>query len=565
MKAVWTCIALVVMLLGPEAALAQTTSTSPAAAGAIVAPPAPQTPIVPPVALPPAPAPLELTELADGVPVPVFGTQLFTGAFSAARPTKGPDYLIQPGDQIAVRIYGAVNVDAVQVVDGNGALFIQGIGPVNVGGAPASSLQSRLATALRSVYTDTVGVYVDILQGGSLGVFVTGDVRRPGRYLGSTGDSVLFFLDQAGGIDPGKGSFRNVTVMRNGQPQITFDLYDFIIRGQIANFVFKNGDVIHIGRRGAMVGVTGDAISGYAFEARAGSTGLSGAEIVALSRPTGTVSSIGVTSVRNGLGQSAYYSLTDFSKVMLSDGDHVILRSDIFTQSISVSLQGDLRGPSIFVLPRGAKLSQLLAQVPLEGSDVEASYVHIERPSVALQQKEALDRALDNLEKAALTAPATTSETAAIAAGQASQLERFVARARQVEPSGKVAVYTNGQFHDLKLESGDKVIFPNRSDVVLVAGEAVSPGAFVFADGQTIRDYVNRAGGFAPNANKSRFALRRPDGSAVVAKAGDRPRPGDEIVVVPSIVNPGFLLFKDITTIVFQIATTAAAAINISN
>jgi protein involved in polysaccharide export with SLBB domain len=292
---------------------------------------------------------------------------------------------------------------------------------------------------------------------------------------------------------------------------------------------------------------------------------LTGAEVTALSRPKGTVSSIGVTSVRNGLAQSAFYSSADFAKVILSDGDHVNLRSDVFTQSISVTIQGDLKGPSIFVLPRGAKLSQLLSKVPLEDSDVEATYVHIERPSVAVQQKEALDRALDNLEKAALTAPATSSETASIASGQASQLERFIARARQATPSGKVAVYTEGQFHDLKLESGDRVIFPNRTDVVLVAGETVSPGAFVFAEGQTIQEYVNRAGGFAPNANKSRFALRRPDGSAVVARARHRPRPGDEIVVVPNIVNPGFLLFKDITTIVFQLMTTTAAAINISN
>lgn len=565
MKTVQACIATAVLLLAPAASFAQSPPQSPPSAGVIVAPPAPQTPVVPPVALPPAPVPLELTTLADGVDVPVFGTQLFTGAFSAARPTKGPDYLIQPGDQIAVRIYGAVNVDAVQVVDGSGSLFIQGIGPVSVGGAPASTLQSRLAAALRAVYTDTVGVYVDILQGGSLGVFVTGDIRRPGRYLGSTGDSILFFLDQAGGIDPAKGSFRNVTVMRNGQTQITFDLYDFIIRGQIANFVFKNGDVIQIGRRGAMVGVTGDAMNGYAFEARAGASGLTGAEITALSRPTGTVSSIGVTSVRNGLGQSAFYSPADFAKVILSDGDHVILQSDVFTQSISVTIEGDVKGPSIFVMPRGAKLSQLLAQVPLEGSDVETTYVHVERPSVALQQKEALDRALDNLEKAALTAPATSSETAAIAAGQASQLERFIARARLATPSGKVAVYTEGEFHDLKLESGDRIIFPSRTDVVLVAGEAVSPGAFVFAEGHTIQDYVNRAGGFAPNANRGRFALRRPDGSAIVVRARHRPRPGDQIVVVPNIVNPGFLLFKDVTTIVFQLITSTAAAINLSS
>ncbi len=502
---------------------------------------------------------------ADGAIAQVYGTQLFSGAFSAARPTKDSSYLIQPGDQIAVRIYGAINVDAVQTVDTSGALFIQGIGPVNVANAPASQLQGRLTEALRGVYNDSVGVYVDVLQGGSIGVFLAGDVNRPGRYLGSPGDSVLYFLDQAGGIDATRGSFRQVSVRRDGQTVASYDLYDFMTAGRLANFNFRNGDVVYVARRGPMVVVTGEAANAYAFEASAGQTFLSGADLITLARPSATVTSVGVTRVRDGFAQGEYFTLAAFSGSQLGAGDRVEMRSEIFTQTVSVRLVGDLMGPSIMVLPRGARLSQLLAQVPLDQTDIEPTYVHIERRSVAARQKEALNRSLDTLLRAALTTPTSSAEGATAAAQQSDQIASFVDLARRTELPGKVAVYIDDRFHDLQLEDGDRVIFPRRTDVVIVAGEVLSPGAFVHAGDLRIRDYIDRAGGYAANANRSRFALRRPDGSARIVRANDRPRPGDEIVIVPSFSDRRMIMFRELTQIAFQIATTAAAVINITD
>lgn len=565
-------LATLVLSLTGTSGLAQTATPPPAAlptGGPTVQTVPPLAAPAPTAVAPPAPAaPLDLSRssavAADGTMAQVYGTQLFSGAFSAARPTKDSSYLIQPGDQIAVRIYGAINVDAVQTVDTSGSLFIQGIGPVNVANAPASQLQARLTEALRSVYNDSVGVYVDVLQGGSIGVFLAGDVNRPGRYLGSPGDSVLYFLDQAGGIDATRGSFRQVSVRRDGQVVASYDLYDFMTEGRLANFNFRNGDVVYVARRGPMVIVTGEAGNAYAFEAPAGQTSLSGAELLALARPTATVTSVGVTRVRDGLAQGEYFPLADFAATRLGAGDRVEMRSEIFTQTVSVSLVGDLMGPSIMVLPRGARLSELLARVPLDQTDIEPTYVHIERRSVAVRQKEALNRSLDTLLRAALTTPTSSAEGAEAATQQAEQITSFVAVARQAQPAGKVAVYIDDQFNDLQLEDGDRVIFPRRTDVVIVAGEVLNPGAFVHAGNLRIRDYIDRAGGYAANANRSRFALRRPDGSARIVRANDRPRPGDEIVIVPSFSDRRMILLRDLTQIAFQIATTAAAVINVS-
>jgi protein involved in polysaccharide export with SLBB domain len=513
----------------------------------------------------PDPSAQARVSLNGGEPLPVFGTDLFSGAFAAARPGQSSEYEIQPGDQIAVRIYGALNSDAVQTVDSQGRLFIQGVGPVTVGGFPASQVQRRVREAISQVFTEAVSVYANVLQGGTLGVFVTGDVIRPGRYVGSPSDSVLYFLDQAGGIDPLRGSFRDIQVIRRGQNLSNYDLYSFLISGSIESFRFEDGDVVLVGPRGALVGVTGEVRNAYAFEAAPRARQISGRDLLVLARPDSAATAAAVTSVRNGSRVAGAYTLQQLAGLPLGDGDQVEIRADVFTEQISVTLEGDLRGPSAFALPRGSRLSQLLAQVPLDGADIATEYVHIERRSVARQQKAALDAALDDLERAALTAPALSSDAAALRASEAALVSRYVAQARGAEPSGKVAVYTNGQFNDLKLESGDVVVFPSRTDVVVIAGEVLSPGAFVHAGGLRVKDYVNRAGGFAANANKKRFVLRRPDGSALVVNGGERPRPGDEIVVTPSFGNRTLQIFKDLTQIAFQIATSTAAVINITD
>jgi protein involved in polysaccharide export with SLBB domain len=505
-------------------------------------------------------------ELSGGDPLPVFGTDLFNGAFASARPAPPSSYQIQPGDKLSVRIYGAINSDAVQTVDSTGRVFVQGVGPVAVGGVQASQVQTRIRAALSQVFTDAVSVYVDVLQGGTLGIFVTGDVSQPGRYVGSPGDSILYFLDQAGGIDVERGSFRNIQILRGGQSIADYDLYPFLLSGRLESFRFEDGDTILVGPRGALVGVTGDAVlNDYVFELPPGATQISGRDLLALARPTVAATGGLVLSTRQGSGRSVAVDLNQFATLQLGDGDQANIVSDIYVEQIGVTVEGDIRAPSIYALPRGAMLSQLLAQLPLDGSNVATEYVHIERNSVAQQQKAALNEALNNLERAILTTPVLSSESAALRAAESSSIARFIERARAVEPEGKVAVYTDGRFNDVRLENGDRIVLPKRSDIVIVAGEVLSPGAFVGASRLRVRDYVLRAGGFAPNANKRRFILRRPDGSALVVDGGERPRPGDQIVVTPGLGNRNLQLLKDITQIAFQIATSAAAVINISD
>ncbi len=499
----------------------------------------------------------------DGLRLPVFGTELFTGSFAGSRPADRPDYIIQSGDQVVVNLFGAVNSGSSQIVDAQGNVFIVGVGPVHVLGARAGDLQSVVSSRVREVFTGAVGVYATVGQAGSVGVFVSGDVNRPGRYLGSSHDSVLFFLSQAGGIDAARGSFRNVTVRRGGQVVASYDLYDFLLNGQTQPIRFQDGDVVFVAPRGAMVGVTGNVRNAFAFEAPKGTGTMTGADLLPMTRPEPTVTGAGLRGFRNGTPRAAYFPMSDLSRVVLQDGDHVDFRSDAFVDTVTVSVQGEIKGPSIYVLPRGGTLSQLMARIPLDGTDVEPRFVHVQRLEVALEQKRALNDALFNLQKQVLTSSPQTTAAAALATSQATLINQFVDRASRAVPDGNIAVYSNGHFQDLRLQDGDVVILPSRTDVVIVAGEVLNPGGLAHAPGLTIKGYIARAGGFAAHANEGRFVLRHRDGSGEVADGNTRPQPGDEIVVLPKVGSSFLQWATDISQLLFQLALTTATVIQL--
>jgi protein involved in polysaccharide export with SLBB domain len=494
----------------------------------------------------------------DGLLVPVFGTNMFTGSFAGTRPGDRPDYIIQPGDSVVINLFGAVNSGGVQVVDATGNVFVSGVGPVRIGGQRASDLQATVSGAVARVFTSAVGVYATVNQAGTIGVYVSGNVARPGRYLGGARDSVLFFISQAGGVDPGRGSMRNIEVRRAGKLIANYDLYDFLLTGSVAPLHFEDGDVVVVAPRGPMIGVTGAARNAFAFEAPAGAKSMTGGDLLALAKAEPTVTGAALHGYRNDEPRSAYFTLPDFARVVLSDADHVEFRSDSFNGSVTVSIQGEVKGPSVYVMPRGSTVSQLMAQIPLQGTDVEPRWVHVQRPEVAVQQKLAINSELFNLQKQVLTSAPATNTAAQLATAQATLINQFVTQAQTVQPDGNIALYHNGVFQDLRLQDGDTVILPNRTDVVIVTGEVLSPGGLTHVEGMDIEHYVDLAGGYAEHANRKRYVLRHRDGSAAVATPKDKPLPGDELVVLPKIGDERLQLFIDLSQLFFQLALTSA-------
>ena len=212
-----------------------------------------------------------------------FGANLFRGRFTAEREDGlNPDYVLQQGDRITLRIWGAIAVDESVIVDPQGNIFIPNVGPVHVQGVQNAALNSHIEQAIRRVYRANVSIYTNLEAVTPVSAYVTGFVNNPGSYAGLASDSLLYFLDRAGGIDPKRGSFRDIRILRGGKVMEEVDLYDFLISGQISHRQFTDGDTILVGRRGASITVMGAARNTFSFEIPG--EGMTGSNVIDLAK-----------------------------------------------------------------------------------------------------------------------------------------------------------------------------------------------------------------------------------------------------------------------------------------
>lgn len=214
--------------------------------------------------VPPLP-PLQRTEFqtfvweTTGAGLPLFGYSLFEGpSYTPGQSVSVPaDYLLGPGDEVLLRVWGAVDLDLRLILDRAGQVSIPKVGTFTLAGISAGELPGALKSQISRVFnnvqlTATVG-YLRALQ-----VFVVGQARRPGAYTLSSLSTLVSALFESGG-PAATGSLRKIQLKRDGQVITTLDLYKFITEGdKSADKRLLPGDVIVIppaGPRVALMGV----------------------------------------------------------------------------------------------------------------------------------------------------------------------------------------------------------------------------------------------------------------------------------------------------------------------
>lgn len=503
------------------------------------------------------------TLLGAGLPAveeTMFGEQLFRpGSARSYGAGFNPDYTLSIGDQVALRMWGAFPYDAVQSIDAQGNVFIPNVGPVRLAGVRNADLNEVVRSSVRRVYRTNVDVYASLDASQPVRVFVTGFVRTPGQYAGVAAESVIGYLARAGGVDPERGSYIDVRVMRGSQVRATFNLYDFLLEGQINPIQLQDGDTIVVGGRHNAARVTGDVFNAYRFEFRGEE--ISVTDILRLARPKPGATHVSVVH-RVGTTQVAeYHRIDQVQALRIAAGDEVAVVSDRGVESILVRVDGAIESSRVLTLPYGATLRQALALVqPKPQARVEA--VQLYRQSVADRQREMLEVSLRILETNALTGRSATSEESELRAQEAQLITRFVERARTVQPRGQVVLAGRSGAMDAVLHDGDVLVIPEKSSVVMVHGEVTLPNAIAYDRRSSISDYVRLAGGSTQRRAFTRILLVRQDGT-VVTDLRANPEPGDEILVLPKVGTRNLEVARGITQILYQIAIAAKVALDL--
>jgi protein involved in polysaccharide export with SLBB domain len=498
--------------------------------------------------------PLGDPDRRPGPATAVFGATLFTGRPTAGGEGANPNYVISTGDRISVSVWGAVDAQAQAVVDPEGNIFLPAIGPVRLGGVRAGDVQRVVEEQVRRIYTQQVQVYAVLLTPGRVGVFVTGFVRLPGRHQGSGGDSVIDYLARAGGVDPSRGSFRDIAIQRGNDTIARVDLYDFLLRGRLPAVQFQEGDTIIVARQRRLVGADGAVRNNFLFEVPAGSNTLSGSALLDLAAPLPAATNAVVRGSRQGRPWSRYATLGELRRLALQDQDIVSFITDAPAPTIRVSVEGSRIGPSVLVADRDIGLCQLLNHIEVDPRLADAASVFLLRPGLAAQQRRAINEALDRLERQLFLSMSATQSVGVVRAREAELISTYIQRGRRVQPEGRLVVSDGtGRCQNLRLVDGDVIVIPERSDTVLVAGEVVSPQPIVARPGMTINDFIEQAGGLGQRGDRGQIMLRRASGQ-IVLNPREPPRGGDELIVLPYLDPLYFQVAADILNLVFQSA-----------
>lgn len=487
-------------------------------------------------------------------PSRMFGDQLFNGNFGNLYGGGfNPDYRVNIGDHVQIRIWGAFTFEGESIVDSQGNIFLPNVGPVLVAGTANGQLNNLVGSQVRRVYKSNVGVYASLDLSQPVKVFVTGFVRQPGLYAGIASESLLSYLDRAGGVDPDRGSYVDVTIRRGEQVRKRINLYDFLLNGQLEYTQLQNGDTIVVGQRKYSFGVIGEVYNPYDFEITQPELPL--AQALNLAKPKPGATHVSISRKQGKSMRSEYHPLGQAAGVTVQNGDTLTFTSDRSPGTIAVRVEGAHSGEHAVVLPYGSTMKEVLDKLkPNAMSRVDA--IQCYRLSMVQRQKEMLNVMLDKLEAAAYSSRSKTIEEANLRKQEAELISQFVAKARLIEPKGQV-ILDQSMLASTFLEDGDVIRIPERTSLVLVSGEVTFPNAVSWRAGLGVEDYIKQVGGYSQNDSASKVIVLRQNGEAIEADDVKELAAGDEIMVLPKIDAKNIEVARAISQIIFQIALMA--------
>ena len=444
---------------------------------------------------------------STGSALPLFGASLFNNpaAYSADSAAPAPsEYVLGPGDEVRVQIWGTFDFSGSFVLDRNGQINLPKVGVVTLVGVQIKDLEPVLLKKIGTVFNNvSLNAALGKLRG--ITVYVVGQAIQPGTYNLSSLSTLVNALFVSGGPSE-KGSMRNIELKRAGRTITTLDLYDFISKGDKSkDAALMPGDIIMIppaGKRMALVGAT-DHAAIYEFK-----EGDKLRDVLSL-----------------GGGLSSLASHQDASAERINPQDPQTPRK---VQSLKLSAQGlDTKlqdGDVITLLPISPAFANA---VTVQGTVAQAvkypwtanmRVTDIIPDSAALLSPEYFTRK-NNL-AISLGAEAAGKTIASRVNTSTNQINWEYALIERLNPKelrtevipfnlGK-AILQKDPLHNLLLQAGDIITILSNTDVQLpverktrlvrIEGEVQAPGMYQTLPGETLPQLLQRVGGLTPQA-----------------------------------------------------------------
>ncbi|MBT3606981.1 MAG: hypothetical protein HN515_01895 [Candidatus Marinimicrobia bacterium] len=401
-----------------------------------------------------------------------------------------PNYLIGPGDEIIVMLWGETQFRQVLTVDREGFVFIPEIGQVFVNGLNLNLLESKLFRVFSQSYASlnpqgrTPTTFLDVSLGNlrPLRIQVLGEVAQPGAYTVSPSASLFSALYYFNGPTT-RGSLRDIQLIRGGKKIASIDFYDYLLTGKKPkDQKLQLDDVIFIPRRLKTVTIEGEINRSGIYELKPKESltdliTMAGDLKITAYLDRAQIDRIVPFEDRAELGMDRMYTDVNLEQVLksadvfpLQDGDRMQIFSVLDLRQNVVDLRGAVTRPGSYDLGDSLKLSELINK-----GDGLLGDAYLERIDVVRIK------------------PDFTEELIKLDLGQ---------------------VLDGNPDYDIYLRGLDRVRVYGMTEMVprtyvSITGHAKRPGRFLLQENMTLYDLIFKAGGYVDEEYKKLTYLKR--------------------------------------------------------
>lgn len=406
----------------------------------------------------------------------VFGSELFSNGkldFTPNLQIAAPvNYILGPGDEVNLTLFGDQEVINNQVVDPSGRITMPYAGVVQVGGLTVEQAEDKLkgiltARGFNALESGETRITVSLKKYRSIPVMVIG-AKNSGRYMLPSVASAFHALVMAGGPNS-RGSYRTIEVIRHGKIIQQIDLYKFIVNGDRSEDVLlKENDVINIPVYNSLVRLKGEVKRPGFFELVEGENLETLMKYAGGFTPIAFKDNIFIEQVGNNEFLTRDILQTEFSSYFPASGDVMTIGSISDRSYNRIMISGAVNRPGTYGWDEGMKLSHLM----LRAGGLEES---------ALLSRGIIYRSERNHENEYL----------------------------HFNPKD-----VSGGLNDISLKDGDSIVIGDKRTMfpyknIQVVGEVNKEDKFTYGEGMTALDAILLAGGMKYSANKNQIVITR--------------------------------------------------------
>jgi protein involved in polysaccharide export with SLBB domain len=282
----------------------------------------------------------------------------------------GPDYVVGPGDGLAINVWGGMSQRIVRSVDREGRIALPEAGPLLVSGRTLGEVQESVQQVLRTQFRD-VSADVSLSRLRTIRVYVVGEVVDPGAYDISSLSTPLNALFAAGGITE-RGSLRNLKHYRGKQLIEEVDAYDLLLHGVGSDLKrLENGDSLLVPPLGGQVTVSGMVRRPAVYELRGEKTLSDALDLAGGILPAGALQHIelqrleahekrSMVSLNLSPDDNPDNITNQLNSFKIQDGDQIHVFPIAPYNEKAIYLQGHVLRPGRYSYRNGMKLTDII-------------------------------------------------------------------------------------------------------------------------------------------------------------------------------------------------------------